>query len=240
MTREEAKEILTLHRDGQSDPAVTEAMRFVATDPEMERWWAERRAFQDTVREQFRAIEPPPGLKEKILSQRPTRKPSIFADTPLLAIAASIVLLLALVVFWRSGSTEQETFANFRARMTGFAVRTYAMDIVTNSPVAVRQLLSNRGAPADFPLTSGLEKLQVKGGGRLSWHNHPVAMMCFSLPDQQTGFMFVIDEQLVKAAPNEIVTGPYKGLNTVSWREAGKVYLLAAAEAPDDLRKLAP
>jgi hypothetical protein len=84
-----------------------------------------------------------------------------------------------------------------------------------------------------------LEKLAVKGGGRLSWQNQPVAMMCFTLTNNQTAFMFVMDQNAVsKGRPNmEVLAG--KDLSSVAWTKNGKVYLLAAAEPTEVLESLA-
>jgi len=112
------------------------------------------------------------------------------------------------------------------------------MDIVTNSEPAVRQFLASQGAPADFLLTPGLEKMPVKGGGRLSWQNQPVAMMCFSLPNNETAFMFVMDRSTIAKEPTEIEVTPGKNLSSVAWSKNGKVYLVAAAERPEVLQSL--
>ena len=244
MTREQAQEILLLHRAGRdsatADPEMTEAVRMAASDPELARWLEQHRAFQNDAHKQFASIEPPADLKARILAgaQTPPKKESRFSRNQILAIAASIVVLFALANFWFSQNREQKTFANFRSRMTEFALRSYEMDIVTNSGPVVRQFLASQGAPADFPLTPGLEKLPVKGGGRLSWQNQPVAMMCFALTNNETAFMFVMDQNAVSKQPKmELAAG--KNINSVAWTDKGKVFLLAAAERPEVLESLA-
>ena len=245
MTREQAQEILLLHRAGRdndaADPEMAEALRMAASDPELGRWLEQHHDFQATIEKQFASIEPPADLKSRILAgaQPARKKESFLSRNQVLAIAASILLLIALANSWFSQRGEQKTFANFRSRMTDFALRSYEMDIVTNSGPVVRQFLASQGAPADFPLPSGLEKLAVKGGGRLSWQNQPVAMMCFALTNNQTAFMFVMDQNAVgKGQPNmEVAAG--KDLSSVAWTKNGKVYLLAAAEPPEVLESLA-
>jgi hypothetical protein len=245
MTREQAQEILLLSRgggDGESDPEMAEALRLAEADVELGRWLEQHRQFQSDVRKEFASIEPPTGLKDRILAGAKTaQKPESFLRrNQIWAVAASIVVLFALSDFWLGRDREDRSFGNFRSRMTSFAVRSYQMDIVTNSEPAVRQYLVSHGAPADFKLTAGLEKLAVKGGGRLSWHNQPVSMMCFSLTNNQTAFMFVMDRTAVeKEAPTFEVSGG-RSLTSVAWSEDGKVYLLAAAEKADVLSSLAP
>lgn len=241
MTRDEAKVILALHRPApaEPDPQLAEAMRIAATDLELKRWFEQQRDFNKTFGEQLRGIEPPRGLAEKIVSEKPRgERVAFWRREPVLAIAACLVLLLSLAAFWRPA--RQESFADFNKQMTSFALRTYQMDVVTNNETVVRLFLATHDAPADFPLTRGLEKLPVKGGGRLTWQEHPVSMMCFSLTNNQTAFMFVVDENSVRSAPATVTAGSRSSLNTISWVQNGKVYLLAAAETPQVLAQLAP
>ena len=71
MTREEAQEILLLHRDGRSvegDAEMAEALRMAASDAELGKWLEEQRAFHARVAGEFSGIEPPAGLKARILA----------------------------------------------------------------------------------------------------------------------------------------------------------------------------
>lgn len=250
MTREEAQEILLLHREGRSlegDPEMAEALQMAASDAELGKWLEEQRQFNARVAGEFGEIEAPADLKGRILAG--VGKDRLKAGQHALglpryavwAMAAAIALLIGGVVFWFAPNHQDaRTFANFEARMTSFALRTYQMDIVTNNAAAVRGYLAKTGAPADFPLTPGLEKLPVKGGGSLKWQNQPVAMMCFSLTNKETAFMFVIDRNAVEqpvAAAQQVSSG--RSVNSVSWEKDGKIYLLAAAERPETLAALA-
>jgi len=244
MTREQAQEILLLHRatsrSNDIDAETAEALRLAASDPELSRWLEQHREFQAKVEKQLITIEPPADLKSRILAGAKVaeRKETFLRRQHVWAIAAAVVVLFALSDWWFSGNRDDRSFANFRSRMSEFAVRSYEMDIVTNSGPAVRQFLASQGAPADFLLTPGLDKLPVKGGGRLSWQNQPVAMMCFSLTNNETAFMFVMDRGGIAKEPTEIEVTPGKNLNSVAWAKNGKVYLLAAAERPEVLQSL--
>lgn len=243
MTREQAQEILLLERPGRTaevDGELAEALRMAAADPELAGWLEQHRAFQKNVTAQLTAIEPPADLKSRILAGPKTTpvRESFFRHREVWAIAASVILLFALAGVWLSRNREEQDFANFRSRMTEFALRSYQMDIVTNSGPVVRQFLASQGAPADFALTPGLEKLEVKGGGRLSWQNKPVAMMCFSLTNKETAFMFVMDKSAVAKEPAGVEVSSRSNLSSVAWMKDGKVYLLAAAERPEVLQAL--
>lgn len=243
MTREQAQEILLLERPGRTaegDAELAEALRMAAADPELARWLEQHREFQKNVAARLGAIEPPADLKSRIIAGPKTArvKESFFRQRQVWAVAASVVLLFALADFWLSRDRDEQNFANFRSRMTEFALRSYQMDIVTNSEPVVRQFLASQGAPADFALTPGLEKLEVKGGGRLSWQNKPVAMMCFALTNKETAFMFVMDKRAVAKEPAGVEVSSRANLSSVAWMKDGKVYLLAAAERPEVLQAL--
>lgn len=250
MTREEAREILLLHRDGRAvegDAEIAEALRMAASDAELGKWLEEQRAFNARVAQEFQGIEAPAELKQRILAgaagdrqkagQHVGRKGPRYA---IWAAAAAVILLIAGVDIWVSRNQEDaRTFANFESRMTSFALRTYQMDIVTNNAVAVREYLAKNGAPSDFPLTPGLEKLPVKGGGRLSWQNQPVAMICFTLTNNQTAFMFVVDQNAVEKPVAAAQVKSNRSVSSVTWSKEGKIYLLAASENAETLAALA-
>jgi hypothetical protein len=250
VTREQAQEILLLHRPGgaaEQDSEMTEALRLAASDPELRQWLEQHREFQGAIAKQFSAIEPPADLKAKILAgavnvsaPQPVKPVTSWKRNQLLALAAAVVLMAALGSLWVTRQdADAPTFANFRSRMTSFALRTYAMDVVTNNPAVVREYLKTHGAPADFSLSPQLAKLPVKGGGRLSWQNQPVAMMCFGFTNNQTAFMFVIDETALNKQPPKRDVKSGKSFSSVSWTKDGKVYLLAAAEPADVLASMA-
>jgi len=247
MTPQEAKEILSRYRKNttdESDPDFTEALQLARANPELSQWLLDQQEFHSTIRRQMQAIEVPRDLQSKILTSLP-REPKVttWRRNEFLALAASIVLILGAALFWTTrSSNEQIDFAGWRSRMVSFALRTYQMDILTNDEKKVRTHLAEKGAPADFEVTPGLAKLPVKGGGRLSWQNRPVAMICYGLPNNETLYMFVIDENSVPGPkpPNQPKIDTDKRLATASWTTKGKVYLMAAATDPNALQNLAP
>jgi hypothetical protein len=72
MNRDEAKNILELHRPGAAedrhDPLVAEALRFLEDDPELQTWFAEAQATDARIAEEFARIEAPADLRAEILA----------------------------------------------------------------------------------------------------------------------------------------------------------------------------
>jgi len=103
----------------------------------------------------------------------------------------------------------------------------------------VRRFLEERGAPSDYELTKGLEKLTLTGAGLLRWRSNPVAMVCFDRGDKQMVFLFVMNKAAVKdsppAAPPQVAQ--VNKLLTVSWTRDDYSYVLAGPEEPDFEKK---
>ncbi len=248
MTPEQAKQTLLLYRPGTTDaedPQIAEALELARHDPELGVWLDGHRAFQQAMRRKFRQIEPPAHLKASLLIRAAVR-PEVVTPRPWwraplpLAMAAALVLLLGGAVLWLQ-PPRGDRFANYQARMVSTALREYRMDLVTNDMRQVRQFLANRGAPANYELTAGLEKLQLTGAGFLHWRNEPVSMVCFNRGDNQMLFLFVMNRSALKDPPAETpALARIATLTTASWSRGDKTYFLAGPEDPDFKTKYLP
>src|SRR5439155_25361796 len=107
----------------------------------------------------------------------------------------------------------------------------------SNDLKEVRQFLGRRGAPADFAVTNGLEKLSITGGVCSRWRSHPVSMVCFDRGDRQMVFLFVVDRAALKdPPPGSKQMAKVNKLLTSSWSEGGRTYLMAGPEDSAVLR----
>ena len=81
VNHDEAKNILLLYRHGTADaddPQIAEALALAKRDPELTRWLVEHCARQFVLREKFRQIAVPAGLKEQIISEQAAQRRMIF------------------------------------------------------------------------------------------------------------------------------------------------------------------
>jgi uncharacterized membrane protein YbaN (DUF454 family) len=241
----EAREILLLYRPGTAelaDPQMAEALSLARQDPELGHWFEQHRAFQKAMRAGLQQIEVPAHLRTSLLARmsvQPTvmTPPAWWRNPVWLTAAAAVVLLLGLAGVWLKPRSADQ-FANFESRMVGEAQREYRMDLVTNDMRQIRQFMASRGAPADYDMTQGLERLQLTGGGRLTWRSNPVAMVCFDRGDKQMLFLFVMKRSAVKDPPPE--TPQLARVNqmvTASWSRGDNTYVLAGPEEADFLKK---
>ena len=92
MNTTEAKETLLLYRGSidEADPQFQKALEHAHHDPELAEWLREQRTSYGTIRSKLREIEPPSGLAEKIIRQRPI--PFRRGWTQILKLAAAIII----------------------------------------------------------------------------------------------------------------------------------------------------
>lgn len=244
MNRAQAKEILLLYRPGTQDaedPQIVEAMELARQDPDLRKWFQQHQAFQVSMRAKFAQIDVPEHLKRTLLSGRKIVRPPVFWNRPVwLASAAVFILLLSLAIFWVKPPIPNR-FANYRENMVSFALRMYGMDLETNDSSQLRQFLGGKGAPADYQLTQGLAKLQLKGGGPLRWRGNPVSMVCFDRGGGKMLFLFVMKRAALKDPPSpmaQLVT--VDDLMTASWTRGDDTYVLAGPEEPRFEQKYVP
>jgi hypothetical protein len=241
MTIPEAKQILLLHRPwlgGSPDAETAAALALVQSDAELKRWWEDHLACQQALRAKLRAVPVPAHLKEAILTERKIVRPVFWQRPPVrLAAAAACVLLLGIAALMLQPRTP-DRFADFRARMVRSALRQYSMDIVTNDMRQVRQFMAARGAPADYALPSGLQRLSLTGGAALKWRSAPVAMVCFDRGDKEMLYLFVMDRAVMKdGPPASPQVEKVNKLVTVSWSQGDRAYVLAGPEEADFAKK---
>ena len=243
MNSEQAKQILELHRpglDAGDDPEVAAALELARRDPILREWYEQSRAVHAALRDKFMQIPVPAELRAAILAQRKIVEPAWWHPSAWLAAAALFALLLGVALVWVKPA-QSERFAGFRSRMVRTALRQYRMDIMTNDLSQVRQFLARRGAPSDYVLPNELQKLSLTGGGCLHWRDNPVSMVCFDRGDKQMLFLFVINRAALHDAPSaspQVIK--VSKLQTESWSEGDKTYVLARPEDSAVLRKPQP
>lgn len=238
MNRDQAKEILMLYRPGSADaeePEIQQAMEVARQDPELGRWFENHCRFQEIMRNKLRAIEAPEQLKMTLLAaQKIVPLPAWWQKPGWLAAAAAIILLLTLVPL-RPRPAVPDRFANYREMMVSIALKNYGMDWETNNMESLRQLIASKGAPADYDLPHGLEKLKLTGGAALSWRSNPVSMVCFDEGKKKMLFLFVMRKRAIKDAP--VTSGPeltkISSYLTASWTTGDKTYVLVGPDEPE-------
>ena len=252
MTSEQAKEILTLYRPGTADAhdsAFAEAVELARKERELESWFEIHCANHEMIRNRFKQIAVPAGLKEQIVAERKF-KPGIVAlprprwPQPAFAVAAMIVFLFSLLWF-SSQSRAKNNYSQYRSRMVSTALRAYGMDLETNDLNQIRGFLARKNAPSHYALPDGLGKLESTGCVVLRWHNKPVSMICFRTgrplpPGEKSDLFLFVTDRVSFSNVLPVASPALKRVNklvTASWVEGDKFYLLATSGGEEFIKK---
>lgn len=224
-------------RDSEPSPSPADSPSDSEPDnPGMSRLHQQSEHFNARVHQVLADIPVPPHLRDAILARNKVVTIPYWRTPRAIGLAAALAFMCTGLVFWITAPREDQTFAGFRSRMVGFAIRQYSMDIHTNSLAGVQTFLAQNGAPAEFTLPAPLTDTPVKGGATLSWQGKPVSMVCFDRSNT-TLYMFVIDHAAARVNPDaEIAT--FKNLATASWVSGDKTFLLAGDVPVEELQRL--
>jgi hypothetical protein len=236
---QQAKEILVLFRPGtadERDPEFVEALELAAQDPELQSWFREHGAMQQFLRDRFRQIPVPEGLKQQIISERKahSRTELLRRRPALVAVSASLLLLLVVFAQFYARLGQTDRFSDFRNRMARIVLREYPkMDLETADLTAIRKFLEQKKAPGDYSLPNGLAQAKGTGCAILDWRGQPVSMICFDSGkkadpnDASDVFLFIIDRKSVPRAPaSKPRFSQLNRLATLSWTAGDKTYVL--------------
>jgi hypothetical protein len=256
VNRDEIKQILLVYRPGTSDaddPEIAEALALAQGDPELSLWLEEHHARQKALREKFRQLSVPAGLKEQIISEQAARAKAASRRERITGVAAVAVIVIALISIGvmllsrNSGGPKPipDTLAGYQGQMEGIARSIYYMDLLTNDPVQIQSFLAKNHAPSDYVLPAGLQKTSIAGCSVPFWQNSRGSMICFRtgkpLPPgtQSDLWLFVIDQSDVKGA--SAVGAPQftqaDGFITATWAKDGKLYLLTTRGDEQTIQK---
>ena len=239
MNSQQAQEVLQLHRPGLlADPELAEAFKQLKQDPALHDWFSRQQAFHARMQKALRQPAPPADLKARILiGHVGPQRMSWWRRPEILAIAATVVLLLALAAVWFAPHAGGRA-ADYRARMAKTALRQYSMDLVTNNLDSIRGFLSQHGSPVDDGLNPKLSQLPILGCAVLKWENQPVSMVCFGSGKKGLVWLFVVNEKALPGKSGERPEFRQVGkLATYLWNRQGKTYLLGTIGDPEQLQR---
>jgi len=251
VSHDEAKDILLLYRHhnpaDEGDPLVVEALAMAKRDPELARWLEMHCARQFVLREKFRQIPIPEGLKEQIISEHAASKRAAPKRRQYALVAVlAITMLFSATAYWLNNRrVAEDTLPVFQSQMAGNALRGYAMDVLSADGAKIRDFLKSKSAPADYVLPTALEHAALTGCAVEGWGDKKVAMVCFrtgrELPagTESDLWLFVVDQKTVKDAPTDtsVHMAKINRLVTATWVRDGKLYFLGMEGEPAELGK---
>ena len=247
MNRDEAKNILLLYRTDAdlADPQIVAAISFMKSDPELREWFEGYSAQQKILREKFRQVTVPAGLKEQIISEqkamtaKKSRRDKVVAAGALVAIVASLVIMAMVYLPHRSANNYPQvaanTFSGYENQMLYIASYNYPMNLATNDLGQIQAYLAKSQCPADYTLPATLAKTAATGCAVQNFLGTKISMICFStgkpLPPGHPGdlWLFVAPDSAVKDPPASATPqlAEVSGVSVATWTQDGKIYMLA-------------
>jgi hypothetical protein len=260
MNAQEARSILAVHRPSEaeaSDPRVAEALELARRDPELGRWLAEQRAFDEAIRAAVRSTPAPAALRAAILAgyqPQPApawrkwpvvshlagwlRTPFETAWSVRLAAAGALLLAAALIGWWASGLGS--SFNRFRDDLVHASWDpSRHLHFVTTDLEAAKRWLAQANGGTDFVVPAGLQHTKLFGCSLLHAQGRRVACLCFADGRRRHLHLLISDapRQADAPAPDQPQfeqCGPWK---TVAWSRDGKTYILVGMDFPTFVEK---
>ena len=239
MNNDEAKFRLRAYRPGgqdAGDAAFCEALTQAERDPALRTWFVLEQAFDATVTAKVRALTPPSGLREAILSRARATPWRVGWLQPAWwwAVAAVIVVAFTLNLVWRpqSQTGSLEAFARFaiddlrHGQHGGHGAAEGALEATLTNPAT-----HLAGAlPIDFAT------LETTGCRTLHFAGRDVLEVCFHRADAEFHFYILPRDNLRGAeGPQTVESG---GASALAWNDARYVYAVIGEAGPNTLRRL--
>jgi hypothetical protein len=243
-----AREVLKLYRPGTMDamnPEMAEALRVAHEDPELARWFDEHCGVYIAIRSKLKQIEVPADLKHRILADQLGRKRVTHFPRALIWLAAAAAVALAAVGVWKFSKPAPvpPNFAMYREFAARDIQRGYAPKLFSTNSAAISDYLRGKDCPADYDLPNPVEKLPPIGCADLDWRGRKYSMLCYATAGSGAGNLWLFVARCSDFDPKSLPAGgslkfaPVLQLNTLSWVDGDKVYVLAKAGTDSELQQ---
>jgi hypothetical protein len=247
MDNEQARLILSAYRhtgEDASDPFFAEALEQARVDPELARWFAEERRFDQSMTKTLRAQEPPEHLRQTLLLGNKVvslhqKRPLWAQPVTWFALAAALAIFLGLGIL--SHQSRQPSLGEFAREIIGLAESgKITLGKMGNNPDDLKSWLATHGSPHDFTIPAGLRGYPGVGCQTYVVNGAKVSLMCFMLGKDQMVHLFVVDENALKDAPGTTPSFMREhGKVAATWSAGGKTYLLMGMNVSEEsLRRL--
>lgn len=255
MNNEQSKLILSAYRPGgedASDPFFTEALEQSRLDPELGKWLADQRRFDQSFQSALQSIATPTGLLESLLLNRKVVRLDNSSTAPSrgwgvpgrwMALAAALILLLGIGLLLKPDSPVPGTTMS-EMQFTGAIHDLKAGGKITLGKMAsntdeLRAWLASQDAPHDFPLPASLQNLEGMGCQTFIINGAKVSLLCFMLEKNQLVHLFVVDESAITNPPGRspVITRDGEAV-AATWSAAGRTYVLVGEDLDEETLRL--
>ncbi len=240
-----------------NDPEFSNALAQAGHDPGLKQWFEDQRRFDSAIAARIQSIPVPDGLRSRILTGgrvsrrvRWTFPPRLWAIAAVLAIFAGITLKFsghfpkasyesaAVTSLPVPGSGQWQDQA--LATLSGIVSGRMAFDVQSPNVAELQQWLRAKGSPVAGALPASLESLASLGCKMVSWHGHPISIICFHGPGGQNVHLAMIDRSTLDNPPPDShpVYAIRDGWQTALWSQGNMAMMLATKAPESQLRTL--
>lgn len=245
----ESQDLLNSARASGKDDHDPEIAAILRDHPELRPALEARRVKDLKIAESFRAIEPPPGLEDRLLqtlretrAHTPSLEPVVvptgknYTRRSWMAAAASVALASGGFLWWRH--LRATPLNALLVQLVGISRKGVTLSLMSMDSSEVRNWLVTHHAPRSAYLPDALEGLPRKGCHLYQIDGHSISLECFLLPGMRELHLFTMDTEGITNLPPE--GGPVRyesagDLTTAVWTRGGKALALIAAESREVL-----
>lgn len=243
MDKTRAQFVLESYRAGtgdEADPIFIQALHTAGNSPELAAWLDQEQARDHALRARLREVPVPADLCDSILAGvEPADEPAPRRRTALLALAASIVLLLAVASLWVARSRTTTDFRHFRQEMVSRLDSRLVLSFTSERPAELQQWLAENRGLAGSIIPAGLQQRPSIGCRSWTWNGKPAGLICFLTEGGQAVHLFIVSRDAASGAPAAMrELGQVGQWQTVSWAEGDLAYVLAGKLDSSALEKL--
>ena len=238
-----------------ADPAIAKALDQCKSDPQLTTW-ADCEKRQDAeLCKKLRAVEPPPGLRDRILAGAQVKRsgwrswferrlwPS-FGKSELVAVAAIVLVIVSAALFRTSNpgveSLNWQEAAAIEVAKIEADGSTGPLDHVVNDLPQIRSWLAEQTCPSPASLPPQVRKLPIFGCAKRAWRGQPLSIVCFDFGNGREVHLVTIDRKNLPAPPPEHapVFAELRGYETASWSEGSVAMMLIGKVGRSELDAL--
>jgi hypothetical protein len=241
MNQDRARELLeiaALLPAEEHTSEMLEALALAQRDPALGAWLARQKVFDDQIADALAGIEPPEGLRARLVRtmEREQRARRGFAPQRWLAIAAALALLAAAAALFLNRKVPDWKGETLAAIVQVDAGK-LPLDKWSGDISVLRKWLASEKSPTASALPQGLSALAALGCKLVQLEGRPASIICFALPgSKEEAHLAVL--QADGAKPSPPVFESRDGWQMVTWNEQGRKLMLASRAPESALRKM--
>tara|TARA_R100000027_G_scaffold67028_3_gene64287 strand:- start:4832 stop:5602 length:771 start_codon:yes stop_codon:yes gene_type:complete len=255
MTRDEAKILLqacSLESAASTSPEVEEALAMVAQDPELAAWWAAEQEFDDAFSLEMDRFAAPLDLRAKIVRSHDPKpqsssifshwfSPGSLRTFASFATAFALVVFVSVMLFEPREATALDELPGFLTTIQQEIEKNSAPKKPDGSDEDFLKYLEEQNAPLPSRYLESIQGFDRTGASFLEEADSKIGVLFLENDSGQIFRLFVINRDVSDSTSPpfpETSLRQYPSISVLTWKDGGKVHVLATTESIEVLQKL--